>query len=185
MVVGHDIRLSSESLSAALIEGLTRSGVDVSVIGLCGTEEVYFAVAHLGARTRSKQLAAEIISGAIQRSAAEHVVETTVSVVDLPSDDMSWIIGREGRRNIRALEMATGARAFTTMAERVGQRDHQMRALLANVSHDLKTPMTSITGYAHALTDGTAEPDDVIATSARSAKRRSTSMPFSRPPIPG
>jgi len=58
-------------------------------------------------------------------------------------------------------EVGRLARSFTTMAERVGERDAQMRKLLANVSHDLKTPMTSITGYAQALTDGTAEPEDV------------------------
>jgi len=52
--------------------------------------------------------AAEILSLAIQRCAVEHTVESTVSVVTLPNDEMKGrVIGREGR-NIRALEMATG-----------------------------------------------------------------------------
>jgi len=49
VVVGHDARSSSPSLKAAAIRGLRETGADVSDIGLCGTEEVYFATGHLGA----------------------------------------------------------------------------------------------------------------------------------------
>jgi len=59
-------------------------------------------------RTLADKKSREILSLAIQRCAAEHTVETTVSVVTLPNDEMKGrVIGREGR-NIRALEMATG-----------------------------------------------------------------------------
>ena len=46
VVVGYDIRLESEGLAQALIKGITEAGADVLDIGLCGTEEVYFATFH-------------------------------------------------------------------------------------------------------------------------------------------
>jgi ribonuclease Y len=56
----------------------------------------------------ARREAMKILSLAVQRYASEHVTEGTVSVVDLPNDEMKGrIIGREGR-NIRAFEMATG-----------------------------------------------------------------------------
>ena len=43
VVVGHDIRATSPSLTDALIKGINHAGADVLHIGQCGTEEVYFA----------------------------------------------------------------------------------------------------------------------------------------------
>src|SRR5690554_5631210 len=48
VIVGYDIRLSSPEIAEALSSGLMAAGADVYDIGLCGTEQVYFATSHYG-----------------------------------------------------------------------------------------------------------------------------------------
>jgi len=55
-------------------------------------------------------------------------------------------------------EVGRLSKAFTTMAHEVARSHQTMRDLMANVSHDLRTPLTMITGFSQALLDGTAGP---------------------------
>ena len=95
------------------ISGLTQEEAKVLIIKNVETEARHDAAVKLKdieaeLKDNADQLAREIISTAIQRCAADHAAEATVSVVSLPNDEMKGrIIGREGR-NIRTLETITG-----------------------------------------------------------------------------
>ncbi len=64
-------------------------------------------------------------------------------------------------------EVARVAESFNTMAREVSRSNNAMRDFLANVSHDLKTPLTSIQGFAQAIGEGAAGGKDDVEESAR------------------
>ena len=95
------------------ISGLTSEQAKAYILNILDNELVHEKAVKImdfeqKTREESEKKAREIISLAIQRVAADHVSESTVSVVPLPNDEMKGrIIGREGR-NIRAIETLTG-----------------------------------------------------------------------------
>lgn len=92
--------LTSEEAKELLLNDIKKEIVHESAI----------MIKEMEAQTKeeAEKKAREIISCAIQKCAADHVTETTVTVVNLPNDEMKGrIIGREGR-NIRTLETLTG-----------------------------------------------------------------------------
>jgi ribonuclease Y len=97
----HEIcGMSREQAERALLERLDRELAD-EVAGRIRKHEDNL-------KTVTEESARKILASSIQRFAAEHTADTTVSSVDIPSDDIKGrIIGREGR-NIRTFEKATG-----------------------------------------------------------------------------
>ena len=63
------------------------------------------------------------------------------------------------------------AAAFNGMSEQLALARDAERAVLLSVSHDLRTPLTSIRGYAEGIEDGTVEPDEAAAVVGREAAR--------------
>lgn len=92
--------LTSEEAKTILLDGVKREISHETAVMIKEMEQQ--------AKLEAEKNAKEIITMAIQRCAADHVAETTVTVVSLPNDEMKGrIIGREGR-NIRTLETLTG-----------------------------------------------------------------------------
>lgn len=105
--------LEQQKAELERISGLSREEARQLIISQTEKEIEYETTlmikeAETRAKEEAEKKAKEILSLAIQRCAADHVAETTVSVVNLPNDEMKGrIIGREGR-NIRTLETLTG-----------------------------------------------------------------------------
>ena len=103
VVVGPDIRLSSEAIKAALTEGLREQGVDVYDIGLCGTEEIYFATSHAG------------MDGGIAVTASHNPKD--YNGMKFVREESRPISGDTGLKDIRSLAEANEFTAATTRGD--------------------------------------------------------------------
>jgi len=93
----------------------------------------------------------------LARSIARPILALTRASEEIARGNFDQAVPLSGADEIGRLALA-----FNSMAREVGHSYLQSRALIANVSHDLKTPLTSILGFAQALHDGAAsQPDEV------------------------
>jgi signal transduction histidine kinase len=90
----------------------------------------------------------------ISHSVAKPLEEVASAAEAIAQGDLSQRAPVSGPHEVRDL-----ARAFNRMAARVGATQRAQRDFIANVSHELKTPLTSIQGFSQAILDGTAADD--------------------------
>jgi phosphomannomutase len=129
VVVGQDVRPTSPGLARALMRGLTEGGAEVLDIGLCGTEEVYFATSFARA------------GGGIMVTASHNPADW--NGMKLVREESRPVSGDSGLHGIRAL----AERGEFTAAEKVGSvtpyehRPAYLRHLLKYVDFDLLRPL--------------------------------------------
>lgn len=129
VAVGWDIRLSSRAMSQALINGLNDSGVDVVDIGLCGTEEVYFA-------TFSQEF-----DGGIMITASHNPKD--YNGIKFVRDDSKPISGDTGLKDIRDIAETGDFQDASVRGQCIEQsfRHEFVQHLLGYVDSDLLKPL--------------------------------------------
>lgn len=120
-------------------------------------------------------LAAAVVSAYLARRMTRPLAAMEAAANRIAEGDLSARVDTTGLRDD---ELAGLTRSFNAMADELETARGHERAFLLSVSHDLRTPLTSIRGYAEAIGDGTVEtPDDraraaqIIGTEARRLER--------------
>ncbi|MES3006985.1 MAG: phosphomannomutase [Pseudomonadota bacterium] len=145
VVVGYDIRLTSESLCDSLSKGLLDAGVDVINIGQCGTEEIYFATSHLKT------------SGGIVVTASHNPKD--YNGMKLVREDSKPISGDTGLNEIKAIAEAgefapIGQRGTLTQQDtKPAYIQHLLSYVDVNVLKPLKLVVNAGNGGAGAIVD--------------------------------
>jgi signal transduction histidine kinase len=126
----------------------------------------WFALAAAGALGCALAAA---VAAALGRGIARPVVRVARASSRLAADQSLEPLPLTGSRELRAL-----AESFNTMADQLGRAREAERAFLLSISHELKTPLTAIRGYAEALEEGVLTPEragKVIRTEAERLER--------------
>ncbi|WP_096084813.1 phosphomannomutase [Agaribacterium haliotis] len=146
IVVGHDVRLTSESLCEALIDGITDAGANVIHIGMGGTEEVYFATFHFEA------------DGGICVTASHNPMD--YNGMKLVRENSKPISGDTGLNEIKAMAEAAEFKPaeIKGSVERVDNRPAYIQHLLSYVDTSALKPLKAVVnagnGGVGAVVDG-------------------------------
>jgi len=118
--------------------------------------------------------AAVLVAAYLARRLTRPLAAMEATAGRIAAGDLSARVDRE---HVGDDELGSLADAINTMAEELDASRGHERAFLLSVSHDLRTPLTSIRGYAEAMLDGTVDPDarlraaEVIASESRRLER--------------
>ncbi len=112
------------------------------------TDELLFPILQGGSIALLLSL---VLAFALSRWVADPLQKIVLAARKYPSEEMQPIVPR-GPREVQDL-----TRAFNSMVDRVQSSQRSQRDFVANVSHELKTPLTSIQGFAQAILDETAD----------------------------
>ena len=100
--------------------------------------------------------AAMVASYLVSRSQSHSIQQVAKAAVRLGRGELDTRVPTGGKNTVEVDELAV---AFNVMAESLSQSERQRQEFVANVSHELKTPMTTISGFMDGMLDGTIPPE--------------------------